>query len=511
MSVILNDVHSRLNPTRVSQVITPNSIAECRAALFADPALPVSIAGGRHAMGGQQFGQDCLNIDTRSLCQVISFDAVHGLVRAEAGIQWPMLIQAIRDRNSSVQPQWGIRQKQTGASDVTLGGSLSANVHGRGLEMQPFISDVESFRLLDHRGELLHCSRHENNELFRLVIGGYGLFGVIADVTLRLARRTRVQRCVSIETADQILGKFESAIESGSCYGDFQFAIDHESADFLYRGIFSHYRRVATEVEIPDNQIYFTPEKWLGLLRLARTRRTEAYHRYIDFYMSTNGQFYDSDTHQLSTYVPRYHDTLTDLPLESQGTEVISELYVPRERLGLFLVQAASVLRSHHAPLTYGTVRLIRRDEESFLRWAKEDYACVIFNLLTPETAAGCQRTATTFRALFDVALALGGSFYLTYHTYATREQLLAAYPELPEFLNHKRRFDPNERFQSTWYHRIRRLIAGELALKWLESNGVSASLPHGAQWLREEWESRGCWHSNRYAICRRVDRFRSN
>lgn len=461
MSVLLNDVHSRLNPTWVRQVVTPSSIEDCLAALRSDPTLPVSIAGGRHSMGGQQFGHDCLNIDTRSLCGVTDFDADRGLVRAQAGIQWPMLIRSIRDLNAASQPQWGIRQKQTGASELTLGGALSANVHGRGLEMKPFIDDVDSFTMVDHRGEKIECSRQENSDLFRLVIGGYGLFGIIVDITLRLARRSRVQRCVSVETADQILYRFDAAIQGGSLYGDFQFAIDHESEDFLYRGIFSHYRTVDSQIEIPDNQIYFTAEKWLSLLRLARTERTEAYRRYLEFYMSTNGQFYDSDTHQLSTYVPRYHDTLIDLPPESQGTEVISELYVPRASFTSFLVQAAEVLRRHHAPLTYGTVRLIRRDDESFLRWAKDDYVCVIFNLLTPETEAGCLRTATAFRALIDVALAMGGSFYLTYHTYATREQLLAAYPELPAFLNYKLRFDPHERFQSTWYRRITRLIEG--------------------------------------------------
>ncbi len=463
MSILLNDIHSRLNPTTVRRVVAPSSIDACREAIGYDTTLPISIAGGRHAMGGQQFCHDCLNIDTRSLCQVTDFDADRGLVRAHAGIQWPALIKEIRDRNTSSPTQWGIRQKQTGASDLTLGGSLSANIHGRGLDMKPFVDDVESFTLIDHRGDLLSCSRDDNRELFRLVVGGYGLFGIVADVTVRLARRRRVQRCVSIETADQILSRFESAIENGTLYGDFQFAIDQESDDFLYRGIFSRYRTVADDVEIPESQIYFSEDKWLALLRLARTQRTEAYRRYVEFYMSTDGQFYDSDTHQLSTYVPRYHDTLTDLPPESQGTEVISELYVPREQLSVFLEQASVVLRRHQSPLTYGTVRLIRRDDESFLRWAKKDYACVIFNLLTPETESGRERTATTFRAMFDLALSMGGLFYLTYHAYATREQVLAAYPEMPEFLRCKRHYDPHERFQSTWYRRMTQLFEGSV------------------------------------------------
>ena len=51
-----------------------------------------------------------------------------------------------------------------------------------------------------------------------------------------------------------------------------------------------------------------------------------------------------------------------------------------------------------------------------------------------------------------DVALDLGGSYFLTYHRYATREQLLRAYPQFETFIQRKRHFDPETRFNSDWY-----------------------------------------------------------
>ncbi len=462
MSILLNDMHSRLNPTLVRRIVAPRTLEELRDVICESGDLPISIGGGRHAMGGQQFGDDTLHLDTRAMSNVLDFDPDLGLVRAHAGIQWTELIQGIRDRNLPGQSKWGIRQKQTGASDLTLGGALSANAHGRGMRMRPFIDDVEAFSLLDHQGRIVTCSRTENADLFRLVIGGYGLFGVIHDVTLRLSPRRRVMRCVDVETSDVIIDRFEDEVDRGTMYGDFQFAIDHESDDFLHRGIFSRYRVVEEETPIPNDQIYFSADRWLDLLRLARTRRSEAYRHYVSFYQSTHGQIYDSDTHQLSTYVPRYHDRLADLPPEAQGSEVISELYVPRSELYTFLRRSAQVLRACEAPLTYGTLRLIQRDDESFLRWAKQDFACVIFNLLTPETEAGKERTANAFRRLYDVALEMNGSFYLTYHAYATREQVEAAYPQMSEFLRLKRTWDPHERFQSNWYRQMKSLIDGD-------------------------------------------------
>jgi len=184
----VNDVHSQLNRTRVRELLTPRTRDELAQIVRSgsQKGLPISVSGCRHSMGGQQFATDSICIDMRLLDRVISFDQEHGLIEAEAGIQWPKLIRTYLDAQARSAKQWGIAQKQTGADTFTLGGSLSSNVHGRGLAMKPLISNVESFTLINGDGKAIRCSRDENNELFRLAIGGYGLFGSIDSVTLRL-------------------------------------------------------------------------------------------------------------------------------------------------------------------------------------------------------------------------------------------------------------------------------------------------------------------------------------
>src|SRR5687767_14181025 len=126
---------------------------------------PVSIAGGRHAMGGQQFCSGGVVLDTRPLSRVLSIDEERGLVEVEGGIQWPALVDALSHTS------WAIRQKQTGADDLCIGGAVSANVHGRGLTYAPFVSDVESLVVVGADGVARTCSRDENADLFRLVCG----------------------------------------------------------------------------------------------------------------------------------------------------------------------------------------------------------------------------------------------------------------------------------------------------------------------------------------------------
>jgi FAD/FMN-containing dehydrogenase len=180
--------------------------------------------------------------------------------------------------------------------------------------------------------------------------------------------------------------------------------------------------------------------------------------------LQTDGNVYWSDTMQLSTYIPSYAeflqkaDTTHTTPAQTSTPEslVIGEHYVPPDRGLEFMQQAREVLKRLDSEVIYGTLRAILPDKTSFMPWAKRDYLCTIFNLRTPHTPDGIKKTHDTFRALTDVSLDLGGSFYLTYHRAATAAQVRRAYPQIDTFMKHKLQWDPQERLQSEWYRAIR-------------------------------------------------------
>ena len=457
----VNDVHSQLNRTRVRDLLMPRTRDELAEIVrsASQRELSISLSGCRHSMGGQQFAIDSICIDTRSLGRVISFDQERGLIEAEAGIQWPKLIRTYLDAQADSAKQWGIAQKQTGADTFTLGGSLSSNVHGRGLTMKPLISNIESFTLINADGKSIRCSRDENNELFRVAIGGYGLFGLIGSVTLRLVARRKLRRVVEIIRADDLTKRFEERIAQKFLYGDFQFSVDEKSSDFPQRGVFSCYQPIDEREPIVAEK-KLRNNDWLDLLRLAYCDREKAFKRYSDYYLSTNGQTYWSDTSQLSAYLPDYAQKLREQIGGEKSSLIITEIYVPRADLSDFLAQAAELLLSNRTIVIYGTVRLIEKDDESFLAWAKEPYTCIIFNLLTLHTSGGIEASAHSFRGLIDLAIARSGSYYLTYHRFAKLEQVMACYPQFKQFLALKRKHDPTERFQSDWYRYYRKLFA---------------------------------------------------
>lgn len=463
-SLVVNDLHSQLNPTRVHAIekasgmeMVANVIRQAKA-----DGRAVAMAGGRHAMGGQQFAEDAVLLDTRALNQIVAFDREAGTVTVDGGVQWPQLIEYLNAQQADPAggPMWGIYQKQTGADRLSLGGALSCNAHGRGLNLKPIIQQVRWFDLIDAGGNLLRCSRTQNQELFSLAIGGYGLFGVIARLQLQLRPRVKVRRVVELGETAGIIERFEQRIRDGYLYGDYQFTTDAGRDSFLRRGIFSTYQPVPAETPLTANPTRFNPEDWARLTFYAHKYKRRAFEVYSSRYLATSGQIYWADSQLSAAYVDNYHaDVDRALGSRVKATEMITEIYVQRPQLPAFMDAARVALRDRGTNIVYGTVRMIEKDDESFLPWAKERYACIIFNLHVEHTPAKIEAAADALRALIDLGIAHGGSYYLTYHRWARKDQVERCYPRMAAFLAKKREYDPEERFQSTWYRDYRRMF----------------------------------------------------
>lgn len=459
-SLLLNDLHSRLNPTRVRAYVAPQSAGQIAAAVrdAARAGLAVSVCGGRHAMGGQQFVEGGLQVDLTRFDQVVDFRPEERLITVQAGMQWPGLLAALQELQAQDTPhQLSIRQKQTGADRLSIGGALAANIHGRGLRFKPFVEDVESFTLVDAQGRTRLCRRDENADLFARVIGGYGLFGIVSEVTLRLVPRRKLRRIVEITALVEAARSVGGLVGADFEYGDFQFSTDPASAGFLDQGVLSTYRPVGDDVPVTVDRVELSPDRWRALLVLAHQDRARAFQVYTDHYRATHGQVYWSDLQQLGVYVDGYHDQLG-----AAASEMITEVFVPWDRLVDFMTACRRDFRTHAVELIYGTIRAIKEDDETALPWAQGHRACVVFNLHVRHDAAGVVTAQEDFRRIIDRALDRGGSFYLTYHRWATREQLLAAHPRFGEFLQAKLATDPEERFQSQWYRHCRDLFRVE-------------------------------------------------
>ncbi|WP_244523423.1 FAD-binding oxidoreductase [Bosea sp. BIWAKO-01] len=134
---------------------------------------------------GRSYGDSCLNdggglIAARRLDQILAFDRESGLITCEAGV----LLDTILEH---VVPLGWFLPVTPGTAFVTVGGALANDVHGKNHHRAgTFGRHVRAFELARSDGARLTCAPDMNRKLFAATIGGYGLTGLITQVTLQL-------------------------------------------------------------------------------------------------------------------------------------------------------------------------------------------------------------------------------------------------------------------------------------------------------------------------------------
>lgn len=145
----------------------------------------------------RSYGDSCMNegglvLSTRTLDRFISFDAITGILRCEAGV---LLSQII----ALVAPQGWFLPVTPGTKYVTIGGAVANDVHGKNHHLEgTFGCHVTQLELQRSDGQRLVCSPQKHAGLFAATIGGLGLTGLIVWAEIQLKKVASL--AVSVET-----------------------------------------------------------------------------------------------------------------------------------------------------------------------------------------------------------------------------------------------------------------------------------------------------------------------
>jgi hypothetical protein len=134
-------------------------------------------------------------------------------------------------------------------------------------------------------------------------------------------------------------------------------------------------------------------------------------------------------------------------------------LLVPPDKVDAFLIEARCRCAEWRLPLAGVELRHTATEQDSFLRWARREYAALTLHLAEPPVLGVAVRAMQLRRGLIDAAIEHGGSFPVSCTPEATRAQVEACYPQLRTFLAEKRRVDPTEKLTNTWYQHYRNLF----------------------------------------------------
>ena len=150
------------------------------------------------------------------------------------------------------------------------------------------------------------------------------------------------------------------------------------------------------------------------------------------------------------------------------GTRHSLELLLPPEAVDGFMKETGTRCGDWRIPLHGVALRQTVAEEDTFLRWARRDYAEVRLGFGEAAGISAAVRGTQLRQELIGAAIAAGGSFQIASTPDATRQQTEACYPELKTFLAQKRRFDPHERLMNAWYQHQRGLLARDTCeVRW--------------------------------------------
>lgn len=443
---VLDDM-SHLEATPVAEVVVvpPDegaALEVVRSALerARSHGLAVSIAGARHSMGGQTIAARGIVLDMLDHDR-LEIDAQARVLHAQAGATWHDVLQALDPLGLSV----AVMQSN---NVFSLGGSVSVNCHGWQPSSPPIAASVRALSVVTADGALHLCSRDEDPELFGLVLGGYGLFGVILDLDLDLVPNEvyRAER-FAVPLADYVATLEREVLRAepppGLAFGRLAIA----PRGFLEEAVLTVLRPEpgATPELLAEpgprtlKRLVFRGSVGSDYGKSLRWVLERTLGGWLFAGPVTRNRLLDDDLSVLENHDPA-------------ATEILQEYFVPFSGLVPFVERLREAVRRHDADLLNVTLRDLRPDVDSFLRYADQPMLALVLLFHQARTAEADERMEPLTRELIDAALDVGGRYYLPYRLHATPEQFRAAYPMAPAFFEAKRRLDPGELFQNRFW-----------------------------------------------------------
>lgn len=160
---------------------------------------------------GRSYGDQALNsddyvVDCTRLNHFLDFNEQTGVLHCEAGVSLADIIEVFAPRG------W-FPKVNPGTKYVTLGGAIANDIHGKAHHIDgSFANSVIEFTIMLADGSIVTASRSSHSDLFWANFGGLGLLGIIlsAKVQLKQIETTYfTHKAFSIRSFDEMVEAFQ--------------------------------------------------------------------------------------------------------------------------------------------------------------------------------------------------------------------------------------------------------------------------------------------------------------
>ncbi len=244
-----------------------------------------------------------LSLDTSALNCLLRVDGRREQLECQAATPCAAVAASVGARGLPLEA--GVRAAGLAES---VGDAVSRNAPGP--DGVPIVRHVEAITVVTADGELRRADRESNTDLFRLAVGGYGLFGVLYSITLRIDSLLHAARHA------QAPAELDLA-EPGTAHGALRSAEFLVPPDQLERTL-AGFRALAAERRLllqrilvrrlhAENETYlrWADREWAGVTLHYRTRATlgasvfatEIEAILLEIALSLGGSFPIADAH----------------------------------------------------------------------------------------------------------------------------------------------------------------------------------------------------------------------
>ena len=442
-AVVLNDA-SELSPTRVASHLSITSEAPAAAADRLRAALAEArsakrpfIAGtARHSMGGQSLaaGGTVATLDQ----QWLEPDTGVRRYRVAAGTRWSVVIAKL----DAVGFSPAVMQSN---NDFGVASTFSVNAHGWPVPFSGCGSTVRQITMLLADGTAVTCSRTENGELFRLAMGGYGLFGVISELELDMVPNALLTPTFETMSGRDLGARFTRALTTDKtirmAYGRMDVAHDR----FFDQAMLVTYRPAASQTSLP-------PASGSGFV--SRSSRY-VFRSQVESDRAKRFRWWTESSLGPHLAGNATRNSLMNEPVitlddrDPSRTDILHEYFVAPERFGDFVTACQQVIPASYQQLLNITLRFVDTDADSVLAYAPQPRLAAVLLFSQEKTARGEADMERMTHALIDRVLDIGGTYYLPYRPHASLDQLTRGYPRASEFAARKREIDRDLLFRN--------------------------------------------------------------
>ncbi|MDF2378733.1 MAG: FAD-binding oxidoreductase [Candidatus Gracilibacteria bacterium] len=453
---MINDA-SCLNATSVYGIAHIQSEKDIHEALTyaRNNDLKVTMSGAKHSMGGHAFYKGAVVLDMLGYNKILLNESER-TVTVQSGATW-------HDIQNLLHPKYAVKAMQS--TDIfTVGGSISVNAHGMDHQVGALSRTIRSLNLMLPDGTVKKVSRTENSELFRLVVGGYGMFGVILDVELEITDNEIYTSKRLITDYKEFPQLFEQDISKNTDIGLMYMHLSTSPSSFLEEMIVYSYEK------IHESDLSIPPLGEVGSVKLRRFAINIAKYgsvfkrfkwwseKYLEPKMEScsitrNQAMKDGEACLVSRNEPMHDSVKYTKNRIPNDTDILHEYFVPRDQFISFVDGMRTLFQEQKTNVLNASVRVVHA-EENFLSYAPQDSFSIVLYINQSTDDTGNEKMKKITQDLIDLTLEHKGRFFLPYQLHFTPEQLEAAYPELQEFTLLKKQYDPEEILTSTFYEK---------------------------------------------------------